>query len=165
MTQLNNKRKADDEHKDIVISNVEFCMMQFYKNQTEAWQARNTRQQRKMRKLEQDLHVSNVHNASLLSQNLQQASYIGDLQDDVNHQQETIHTYQHLLAARSQAHAKAESELYACHELFCELLRDHPELEDFWQDRLAQAVPLNSAESISDTDSEATQPTFDHIDV
>lgn len=55
MAPINNKRKADDnEHKTLVIENLEFCMLQFYKSQFEAAQGRIHAMERANKKLKRD---------------------------------------------------------------------------------------------------------------
>jgi len=55
VSNTNKRSHDDDEHKDIVIENVEFCMMQFYKSQFEAAQARIASQQKQLKKQKREL--------------------------------------------------------------------------------------------------------------
>jgi len=74
-----NKRKADDEaeHKQVVISNVEFAMMQFYKSQWEAQQAFTQQLSNENKRLKRDCdHLTVVRN--------QMRQQIIDLQTDVS---------------------------------------------------------------------------------
>lgn len=161
MATINNNNKRErEEHKEIIISNVEFCMMQYYKEQTEAWQIKNIFTQRKLKKQRQEITQQHLQIGNLQNQALANGVLIEDQQLEINEQQAIIAQYQDMLHHRIQMHSKAETELYKCHELFCELLRAHPELEQEWSTKLEEAVPLNTTETMYDSDEE-TEPDTD----
>lgn len=86
MTQLTGtKRKADsiseDLHKDLVIANVEFCMMQFYKSQWEAQLKRTQDLLKENKKLKRENQHLQTSVTSLTNQTIDLTVDINDLRD------------------------------------------------------------------------------------
>nr|WPR18667.1 MAG: hypothetical protein [Chemarfal virus 53] len=83
MTKIAMKRSREDEdaHQELTVSNVEFCMMQFYKMQWESQQAENERLRQVCKKLKRDNDHCTVVRNQMANDIVNLEIDVGDLRD------------------------------------------------------------------------------------
>lgn len=172
MTQLTgNKRSMEEEHKNIVINNVEFCMLQFYKMQYESAQDRMQAQDRQIKKIKRELahHQDVVHN---------QLATIRDQQFNIETIEielggERLHNNM-LIAQRESAEHRLRNE-EAAHlrtlAVLGDIMQQNPELREQYKDRIKANIQQNIRDNMNimeaflspeEIDEEATEPDDTH---
>nr|QXP07821.1 MAG: hypothetical protein [Arizlama virus] len=121
-------READ--HKDIVISNVEFCMMQFYKMQWETQQHQNQQLERENKRIKRDA----AHYQAVIHQ-LHEDTHGLEWELERAHSHEAMLTtnirylQQRLTITQNRQHAAEDGHLKTL-RVIGRIFRDHPEIEE-----------------------------------
>jgi len=150
------KRKADDDHKELVISNVEFCMLQFYKSQFEAAQTRIQQQQRQIKKTKRESDHKDARIRELVNTNVDYLTEIHSQSQLLGQQQEQLH---HAVTQRDEATTrlwKAEARNIQFNVAVDRLLVNHPEIDDE-ERQTFEDIGVNSYIHTYDSD-ESTEP-------
>ena len=147
MTIKRTAQDMEDEHKDIVISNVEFCIMQFYKSQFEAAQERiaqltktNKKQKRELDHRDFQLRQLNGQQDALLATNTQLAQSCVQLR-------QTNENLQTMLLQTQTMRDTYERSLYKCEltnlkfmSKIEKMFLQHPELDHEYRDEVTKIV-------------------------
>lgn len=137
----NNKRPHDDEqeHKDIVIENVEFCMLQFYKMNFEAAQLKIANMERQLKKQKREID----HRGAVIRVTQER---LHEARLDINHITESNEMLHEQLAQANNERVimdNARSCAEHCNLKFMDLIEDimrsHPQALDEYGDR-AEAI-------------------------